>query len=234
MKLEINIPTDLSEIKLLQYQKFLEIAKNNPEGEFLQQKMVQLFCGIDLKDVAQIKYRTVEEITSNIITMFTKEHKFINRFKIGNVEFGFIPNLEDITLDEYVDITTYINDFDNMHKAMAVLFRPITANIPFYYFWKKKEYLYSIEPYKNTATYCDVMKHAPLDATLGAIVFFYNLATELIISSLNYLETHKAEMNLVSSHNLANGGDGIRVIMLSLKEMSETLKQLVELNFLPL
>ena len=28
MKLEINIPTDLSEIKLFQYQKFLEIAKN--------------------------------------------------------------------------------------------------------------------------------------------------------------------------------------------------------------
>lgn len=225
MKLELNIPTDLSEIKLLQYQKFLEIAKNNPEGEFLQQKMVQLFCGIDLKDVAQIKYRTVEEITTNIITMFTKEHKFINRFKIGNVEFGFIPNLEDITLDEYVDITTYINDFDNMHKAMAVLFRPITAKIG---------KLYEIEAYKNTSTYCDVMKHAPLDATLGAVVFFYNLANELIKSSLTYLENHKEEMNIVNSHSLANGGDGIQAIMLSLKEMSETLKQLVEFNFLPL
>jgi hypothetical protein len=225
MKLELNIPTDLSEIKLLQYQKFLEIAKNNPEGEFLQQKMVQLFCGIDLKDVAQIKYRTVEEITTNIILMFSKEHKFIPRFKIGTVEFGFIPNLEDITLDEYVDITTYINDFDNMHKAMAVLFRPIKSKIG---------KMYEIEPYKNTATYCDVMKHAPLDATLGAIVFFYNLANELIKSSLNYLETHKAEMNIVNNHNLANGGDGIQATMLSLKEMSETLKQSVELNFLPL
>lgn len=225
MKLELNIPTDLSEIKLLQYQKFLEIAKNNPEGEFLQQKMVQLFCGIDLKDVAQIKYRTVEEITTNIILMFTKEHKFINRFKIGNVEFGFIPNLEEITLDEYVDITTYINDFDNMHKAMAVLFRPITSKIG---------QLYEIEPYKNTATYCDIMKHAPLDAVLGSIVFFYNLANELITSSLTYLETHKAEMSIVNNHNLANGGDGITAIMLSLKEMSETLRQSVELNFLPL
>lgn len=225
MKLEINIPTKLSEIKLMQYQKFLDIAKNNPEGEFLQQKMVQLFCDIDLKDVAQIKYRTVEEITTNIILMFTQEHKFINRFKIGAVEFGFIPNLEDITLDEYVDITTYINDFDNMHKAMAVMFRPITTKIG---------KTYEIEAYKNTATYSDIMKHAPLDAVLGSIVFFYNLANELITSSLNYLETHKEQMSIVSSHNLANGGDGITAIMLSLKEMSETLKQSEGFNFLPL
>jgi hypothetical protein len=66
MKLEINIPTELKEIKLLQYQKFLEIAKDNPESEFLQQKMVQLFCGIDLKDVAQIKYTTVKDISESL------------------------------------------------------------------------------------------------------------------------------------------------------------------------
>ncbi|MBC7524796.1 MAG: hypothetical protein H7239_10190 [Flavobacterium sp.] len=225
MKLEINIPTELREIKLMQYQKFLDIAKNNPDSEFLQQKMVQIFCGIDLKDVAQIKYNTVEEITANIISMFTKEHKFINRFKLGGIEFGFIPNLEDITLDEYVDITTYINDFDNMHKVMAVLFRPITNKIG---------NKYEIEPYKSTITYSEVMLHAPLDAVLGAVVFFYHLANELVISSVNYLERHKEELNIVSSHNLANGGDGITAIMLSLKETSETLRRSVDFNFLPL
>ena len=33
MKLEITIPTDLSEIKLSQYQKFIKIAKDNEDGE---------------------------------------------------------------------------------------------------------------------------------------------------------------------------------------------------------
>jgi len=225
MKLEINIPTELKEIKLIQYQKFLEIAKNNPESEFLQQKMVQIFCGIDLKDVAQIKYKTVEEITSNIVNMFAKEHKFINRFMLGGIEFGFIPNLEEITMDEYVDITTYINDFENMHKAMAVLFRPIT---------NKLSNKYDIEEYKSTITYCDVMKHAPLDAVLGAIVFFYHLANELIASSVTYLERHKQEMNIVNQASLEKGGVGIAHIMLSLKEMSEHLMKSVNLNFLPL
>ena len=41
MKLEITIPTKLSEIKLSQYQAFLKIAKDNEDTEFLHQKMVQ-------------------------------------------------------------------------------------------------------------------------------------------------------------------------------------------------
>ena len=48
MKLEISIPTELKEIKLSQYQAFLKIAKDNEDTEFLHQKMVQVFCGIDL------------------------------------------------------------------------------------------------------------------------------------------------------------------------------------------
>ena len=42
MKLEITIPTKLSEIKLSQYQAFLKIAKDNEDAEFLHQKMVQI------------------------------------------------------------------------------------------------------------------------------------------------------------------------------------------------
>ena len=80
MKIELTIPTTLNDIKLAQYQKFLSIAKDNEESEFLQQKMVQLFCGIDLKDVAQIRYKDVAEITANINNLFTKENAFIQRF----------------------------------------------------------------------------------------------------------------------------------------------------------
>jgi hypothetical protein len=221
MKLEINIPTELKEIKLLQYQKFLDIAND----ELLQQKMIQIFCNVNPKDVAQMKFNNVEEITTNIISMFAKEHKFIQRFKIGPTEFGFIPNLENITLDEYVDITTYINDFSNMHKAMAVMFRPIT---------EKLSDKYSIEPYKNTAEYSEIMKNAPLDAVLGSIVFFYNLTNELLKSSMNYLEKHKAEMNIVNNHSLENGGDGIVATMHLLEEMCETLRQSEDFNFLRL
>ena len=216
MKLKIQIPTELNEIKLVQYQKFLSIAKDNPEGEFLQQKMAQLFCGIDLKDVAQIKYSEVNEMTNRLGLMFSKEHKLVQKFTLGGVEFGFIPNLEEISFGEYTDLDTYIGDWDNMHKAMAVLYRPIK---------QKFKHTYSIEEYNGSITYSDVMKHAPLDAVLGATIFFYNLGNELLKSTLNYLENNKEIMNILNKHNSENVGDGIHQSMLLLKETLENLIQ---------
>jgi len=214
MKIELTIPTTLNDIKLVQYQKFLSIAKDNEDGEFLQQKMVQLFCGIDLKDVAQIRYKDVVEITANINNLFTKDNAFIQRFKMGGVEFGFIPNLDEMTTGEYMDLDTYITDWDTMHNAMAVLYRPII---------NKMGNKYQIEEYKGSVTYADVMRHAPLDVVLGAMVFFYTLGNDLLKSTINYLEGNQEVQNILNKHNLDNVGDGIQVSMLLLKETLEDL-----------
>ena len=214
MKIELTIPTSLNEIKLAQYQKFLSIVKDNEESEFLQQKMVQIFCGIDLKDVASIRYKDVVEINQNINNLFTKENKFIQRFKMGGVEFGFIPNLDDMSTGEYMDLDAYITDWDTMHNAMAVLYRPIT---------NKLGTKYNIEEYKGSVTYADVMRHAPLDVVLGAMVFFYNLGNDLLSSTINYLEKNQEVQNILNKHNSENVGDGIQVSMLLLKETLEDL-----------
>jgi hypothetical protein len=214
MKIELTIPTSLNEIKLAQYQKFLSIVKDNEESEFLQQKMVQIFCGIDLKDVASIRYKDVVEINQNINNLFTKENKFIQRFKMGGVEFGFIPNLDDMSTGEYMDLDAYITDWDTMHNAMAVLYRPIT---------NKLGTKYNIEEYKGSVTYADVMRHAPLDVVLGAMVFFYNLGNDLLSSTINYLEKNQEVQNILNKHNSENAGDGIQVSMLLLKETLEDL-----------
>jgi hypothetical protein len=214
MKIELTIPTSLNEIKLAQYQKFLSIVKDNEESEFLQQKMVQIFCGIDLKDVASIRYKDVVEINQNINNLFTKENRFIQRFKMGGVEFGFIPNLDEMSTGEYMDLDAYITDWETMHNAMAVLYRPIT---------NKLGTKYNIEEYKGSVTYADVMRHAPLDVVLGAMVFFYNLGNDLLSSTINYLEKNQEVQNILNKHNSENGGDGIQVSMLLLKETLEGL-----------
>jgi hypothetical protein len=214
MKLELTIPTQLSEIKLAQYQAFLKIADTNEDSEFLHQKMVQYFCGVDLRDIANIKHKQVMEITASINEMFKVSHKLIPRFKMGGVEFGFIPNLEEMTQGEFVDLDTYISDWQEMHKAMAVLFRPIT---------KKVNDKYQIEDYNGSITYSEVMKHAPIDVVLGATVFFYHLGNELMNSTLTYLEENPQIQSLMSKHNSENGGDGIALSMLSLRETLEDL-----------
>ena len=219
MKLEISIPTELKEIKLAQYQAFLKIAKDNEDEEFLHQKMVQTFCGIDLKEVAEIRYKDVVEITNSLGKMFdVKNHKFINKFKLGGVEFGFIPNLDDMTFGEYTDLDTYITNWDEMHKAMAVLYRPIKKN--------GLNGTYEIEKYNGSITYSDVMKHAPLDVVFGANVFFYHLGNDLLSSTLNYLENNQEIQNILLQPNSVKDGDGIVQSMLLLKE---TLSSLIEL-----
>jgi len=219
MKLEISIPTELKEIKLAQYQAFLKIAKDNDDAEFMNQKMVQTFCNIDLKNVAEIRYKDVLEITASLGKMFNvTSHKFINRFKLAGVEFGFIPELEEMTFGEYTDLDSYIGDWDNMHKAMAVLYRPITK--------KGLNGTYEIEKYNGSITYCDVMKHAPLDVVFGANVFFYSLGNELLKSTMTYLENNKEMQTILQQHNSGKGGDGTLQSMLSLKEM---LQDLIEL-----
>ena len=211
MEFKISIPTEISEIKLSQYQKFLKVAKDNEETEFINQKMVQIFCGIELKSVSEIRYKEVVEITNSIGKMFdVSSHKFVQRFKMGGVEFGFIPNLEDISFGEYTDLDTYITDWEQMHKAMAVLYRPI-----------KKEGLngtYEIEKYNGSITYSDVMLHAPLNVVLGANVFFYNLGNELLHSTMTYLEGQKEVMTILQEHSSQEDGAGIVQSMLSLKE----------------
>jgi hypothetical protein len=222
MKLQITIPTSLEEITLEQYQKFLSIAKDNPDGEFLQHKMVEIFCGIDLKNAAKISYKDVNEITNNLSNLFNQKYELKRTFKLGDTEFGFITNLDEITLGEYTDLDKYISDWDMMHNAMAVLYRPIT---------KKLKDKYQIEEYNGSYTYCDAMKYAPVDVVLGAVVFFYNLGNELLKSTIHYLENNKEFQNIVNNHNLEVNGVGIAHSMLLLKEMLEDLKMFPDFDY---
>jgi hypothetical protein len=222
MKLQITIPTTLEEITLEKYQKFLSIAKDNPDGEFLQHKMVEIFCGIDLKNAAKISYKDVNEITNNLSNLFNQKYELKRTFKLGDTEFGFITNLDEITLGEYTDLDKYISDWDMMHNAMAVLYRPIT---------KKLKDKYQIEEYNGSYTYCDAMKYAPVDVVLGAVVFFYTLGNELLKSTIHYLENNKEFQSIVNNHNLEVNGVGIHHSMLLLKEMLEDLKMFPDFDY---
>jgi hypothetical protein len=224
MKIELEIPTYLSEITLGQYQKFLKVAEDNDESEFVHHKMVEIFCGVSLKNISKIKHKDLTYVVSKISDLFNGKHDLVQKFKIDNTEFGFIPNLDDITSGEYMDIDTYLVDWSNMHKAMAVLFRPIL---------KKAGDRYSITDYNGTAEYGDLMKRMPLSAVMGAMVFFYHLGNELLKSILTYLESNQEAMNTLNKLNLGKDGDGIHLSMLSLKEMLEDLMKFPSFPSLP-
>ena len=201
MKASIKIPSSLNEITLGQYQKFKQTAdKFEESNDFLLQKMIECFCNIELKHVLLIERKSVLEIANEINAYFSGNYELIPRFKIKDVEFGFIPNLEKISQGEYADLDSYVTDWQQMHKAMAVLFRPVKDT--------KKE-KYSIQDYQGTDEFAELMKFMPLDVALGAYVFFYRLGSELLSSTLRFLQEEAKTMVLQWEDNSELSGDGI-------------------------
>ena len=224
MKAEILVPTDINEITLGSYQKFINTANKSNDNEFLAQKMIEIFCGIRLRDVLEISLADVNSITAHLTEVFNNKPKFQNRFTIETpnkkVEFGFIPSLEDLSFGEYIDLEHNLKDIKDFNKAMAVLYRPITET---------QGERYSIEQYEGTANYAEVMKSAPLGVALAAKVFFYNLTNDLLNSSLIYLKQMKSKTEKQTSHkegsSISNGDSIIQFTQL-LKETLDDLKKL--------
>jgi len=215
MKIEINVPDSLNEITLAQYQKFEKLnTEENKDSTFLLQKMVEIFCGLQLKDVATIKYKSVQVIANHLNKIFNVKHSLVPTFTLNSVEYGFIPVLDDMTLGEYIDLDESLGDWQNMHKAMSVLYRPIKY---------KKGHKYQIEEYKGTN---DTMLQAPLDVVFGAMVFFYSLSNELAQTILSYLQTETNKLTIQQQELLEASGVGINQSMQLVKEMLPSLTKL--------
>lgn len=215
MKVTINIPESLSEITLAQYQKWLKISDKNEDDNFLKQKMIEIFCNIPLKTVLQIKATDIDNITNTINNLFKEEPKFIDRFNYNGVDFGFIPKLDEITFGEYIDLDTYLPEWQTMHKAINVLYRPIKYS-------RKEKYL--IEEYESADKYD--MKQVTLDIVFSALVFFWNLKKELLNCILSYLQNQTPDKLQQQKLDLMKNGLGISQSMDWQKVMSGGLMKL--------
>jgi hypothetical protein len=211
MKVKIQVPTSLSEITLEQYQKFNKInTEENQNTNFILHKTVEIFCGLDLKDIAKIKVHSVKSVIKDIDNVFSEKPDLIPTFKLKGKEYGFIPKLDDISLGEYIDLDDSLTDWETMHKAMSVLYRPVTM---------RKGDKYLIEEYNGTDD-AESMKQMRLDVVMGSIVFFYNLNNELLQTILNYLNREVPnQMNTLQLQTLERSGVGINQSMDLLKEM---------------
>ena len=212
MKASITIPNHLSEITLKQYQDFVKIKS---EDEYLLQcKMIEIFCNVPYKDVLTIKLSDAEEITSTLNGMFEDKPKLVQSFKMNGKNYGFHPDLQDMTLGEYIDVDTFIGDWENIHTAMNVLYRPIK---------QRSGGKYLIEDY-NTDTK-EQMLDMPLEAVISSVFFLFHLGMDLSLLVTNrYLAEGEAEKQPQSQQGSDKSGDGLAQYTNSLKEILQDLK----------
>ena len=214
MKVNLRIPTSLNEITLAQYQEFAKLEANldKTKDTAIQLKLVEIFCKVPEVVVRNMKATDIAEICEIINTMFDTEHQLINRFRLKGIHYGFIPELDDMSFGEYMDLDTFISDNDNLHRAVNVLFRPIEH---------KRGNRYKIKD--NNPDTSEIAKDFPLDAVLGAIVFFYSLGKDLSMVMLNSLDS-KNEKALAQHLISQPSGDGLTHSMQSLKAILQDLK----------
>ena len=214
MKVNLRIPTSLNEITLAQYQEFakLEADLDKTKDTAIQLKLVEIFCKVPEVVVRNMKATDIAEICEIINTMFDTEHQLINRFRLKGIDYGFIPELDDMSFGEYIDLDTFISDNDNLHRAVNVLFRPIEY---------KRGNRYKIKDYNPDTS--ETAKDFPLDVVLGAIVFFYSLGKDLSMVMLNSLDS-KNEKALAQHLISQPSGAGSIHSMQSLKAILQDLK----------
>ena len=220
MKIDIKIPETLNEIHLKQYQKFDKLIKDNEASEFVNQKTIEIFCNIDLKDVARIRLADTEELLAHLNNLLNVKPKLIRTFKLGNYEFGFIPKLEDMTSGVYIDLENYLSDTQTFHKAMAVLFRPIKTKV---------KDLYTIEDYETSDKYAEFLQYMPLDVVLGCLVFFSTLTNDCVNGLMDFIHS-EVEQSETAKKLLEKNGVGISQ---STEQLKETFYDLMQLPNFP-
>ncbi len=216
VQIELSVPDALSDITLGQYQKYLKILDQNKDdenaAEFINLKTIEIFCNVEFKDVLKIPLAEAEKVLTIINKAFEEKPDIIRHFKLLNVDMGFIPSLERISLGEYIDIENGITDWQTMHKAMAVLYRPVN--------FKSRE-KYTIAPYEPSDEVSELMKEMPLDVAMSSMVFFYALGMELLKAIPTFIQKNLTEeQTYLLKQTLAQSGVGINQFTHLLEGMS--------------
>ena len=223
---DINIPETLRDLKVGQWQKYIKIYEKNKDAdstEFLEKKLLEIFCGVSLKDVDRLELGVFDKTVKHISSLLNSNTDLVQRFDLvgadgATVHFGMIPNLDKMSYGEFIDLEKYIFDDKEFHRAMAVLYRPIKH-------YNKDKYL--VHDYSGTEFLAEVMRDTPLDVAFGARVFFYRLATKLgnytMVSTLKELQ--EKQVGREDKHSLKSG-ETIKQYLLSLEKMLEESKKL--------
>ena len=231
LDIEVKVPARLDYIPLNHYQKYMKVVENidtesEESSDFLNLKALEIFCGLELRESYKLPMTAFGAVLQQLSDCLSEETPLVKRFSIKGtdgaiIEFGFHPNLKRLTFGEYVDLDSYLSDWSNAHKAMAVLYRPIIG---------EKKDMYRIEDYESSEKYSDILQYMPTSIALGAMVFFYRLGMKLAKRSLDYSlqQMEVADLSRAEKQSLEKNGVGISHYMLWLEVMSQNLMRLQE------
>ena len=206
--MRIVIPTDLKEITLSQFRRYQKVVQDNPDDEtYVCIQMVAIFCNLEVSDVMKLPALDFADIVKTIALTLDQTPTLTRTFKLNGVNYGFIPNIEKISLGEHATIDTCLGKDELTELMLSVMYRPIKR--------KAAEY-YEIEPYTGDESLAENFKDVPMHIVRGANVFFWTLFKDLLSNTLSSIP----KMAKRERVDLESVGVGINL----LSELQENLK----------
>ena len=191
------------DVTLDKWVKLISKKEQSKSTEALE--TISLLSDIPKDLINKLAIEDVALIMKKISSLQEKEGTKLKKIiKVNEVEYGFHPNLEEITLGEYADIETYLKNGleKNLPKLMSVLYRPVT---------EKDGKNYSIEAYgiSDSRMRAEKFKKMKASEVNSALVFFWTLGKELLMTLPSFLmEQNKKILEKAQMNNLQTSGVG--------------------------
>jgi len=181
MAISVEIPSDYESITIKQYKEF--------HSATTELERIMAICSVTKEEAEKIPIRHYGELIEIFAEGLRKETaKHFQIIRLNGREYGFIPNLYDISVGEYIDLTEYAKDIKkNIVKIAGILYRPITIRV---------NEQYQIEPYsiKENELREEELSAMTLEVFNGAMVFFSTLHDELHNTSSDFLSQQIKEI----------------------------------------
>ncbi len=187
MAITINLPNGIDEISLKEYMSWRESMQPH--------ETVKCFAGVDVSTFPIKDVQEMDKIIREVLESNAAEVQPI--IKLGDKEFGLIPDFHAISTAAYIDTEVY-GKMEALDKIMSIIYRPIKLRVG------EK---YTLEEYNTShLDNSELMQTLTMDIVYGAELFFCTLEKR----SLNIIKSfslREVEKQLEEMRSLI-GGDG--------------------------
>ena len=200
-KKNYTIINNWKDVTLDKWIKLLKLKNLTPTQEAIEN--IALLSSMSKKLIKELSLVDVTLIMQQLKDIEnTSATRFKNIITIDGKDYGFHPNFEQLTLGEWADLETFIQQDlqNNLPKICAILYRPIT---------EKGKNAYIIEAYDgNINVRAEKFKRMKAEQVQQALVFFWIFVSVLSKITVSYLtETiQKIQNQLKQKHLQVNGG----------------------------
>ena len=204
-QIEITVPNDFSAITLKQYIQFQkDMDTHEGDTEAQDAFLVYNLTGMTPDMVKELDSNTISNIRKDLTKLLQKtDYPLQRKITIGDVEYGFEPNLSQMQYGAYLDISKFENIQlnDDWPTILSILYRPVKNN---------KGALYEIEQYNGVEPWDeDKWWEVGMDFHFGCFFFFIRLYKDLVKGTLNSLK-NQVEISPNIKSILEESGEAIQ------------------------